>query len=97
MLFVGSCLDEDCNPGWGDCGRPLSSAPALGCVEDGDKVIYFVLWRRATGQTARGAKKIRDRVSKCKTKGDSSRYPLGDYPKTLDTMTRTICGASSLY
>ena len=21
VLFF--CLDEDCNPGWGDCGRPL--------------------------------------------------------------------------
>ena len=21
VLFL--CLDEDCNPGWGDCGRPL--------------------------------------------------------------------------
>ena len=23
LLFVVSGLDEDCNPGWGDCGRPL--------------------------------------------------------------------------
>ena len=27
VCFVASvlllCLDEDCNPGWGDCGRPL--------------------------------------------------------------------------
>ena len=22
-LVLCLCLDEDCNPGWGDCGRPL--------------------------------------------------------------------------
>ena len=22
-LVLFFCLDEDCNPGWGDCGRPL--------------------------------------------------------------------------
>ena len=41
-FFVGFCLDEDCNPGGGDCGRPLR---LFGYVEDGDKVIYIVLWR----------------------------------------------------
>ena len=23
VAFVVLCLDEDCNPGWGDSGRPL--------------------------------------------------------------------------
>ena len=42
MLFVGFCLDEDCNPGGGDCGRPLR---LFGYVENGDMVKYLVLWR----------------------------------------------------
>ena len=28
--FFASPLDEDCNPGWGDCGRPLW--PSLGVL-----------------------------------------------------------------
>ena len=29
LLF---CLDEDCNPGWGDCGRPLRRPVVLRLV-----------------------------------------------------------------
>ena len=39
-LFVASCcfscLDEDCNPGWGDCGRPL-------------RLLLFVLLKMVNG------------------------------------------------
>ena len=40
------------------------------------------------------------RVSKCKTKGDASRYPLWGLSQNAghhDQIQRTICGASSLY
>ena len=42
VVEVAFSLDEDCNPGRGDCGRPLR---LFGNVEDGDKMIYFVFWR----------------------------------------------------
>ena len=41
VCVVFFCLDEDCNPGWGDCGRPLRH---LGYV-DGAIEEIFVQWR----------------------------------------------------
>ena len=39
LLFVS--LDEDCNPGWRDCGRPLRFCVVC-CTEDGELVLDFL-------------------------------------------------------
>ena len=60
LLVLFLCLDEDCNPGWGDCGRPLRLC-----------WLYYWRWWMITfcslatglsGRTALGAKKD----SRCK-------------------------------
>ena len=37
------CLDEDCNPGWGDCGRPLRLLRF--CFAEDGEWLRFVHWR----------------------------------------------------
>ena len=39
LLLVISCLDEDCNPGWG------IAAPAFDFAQDGEWLFSFVHWR----------------------------------------------------
>ena len=40
-FVLGFCLDENCNPGWGDCGRPLRLGVGLCCLTE-DRVLANV-------------------------------------------------------
>ena len=54
LLFAVSRVDEDCNPGWGDCGRPLRLLVFL--AKDGELAVTLCsLATGLLGQTALGA------------------------------------------
>ena len=62
-------LDEDCNPGWGDCGRPIGPSFLRGFLFVNEECemanVFCSLATGLLGQTAHGAKKMSILLSLC--------------------------------